>query len=1184
MERETNIIQNLKEKEKQEEQTSQSDDSHGELEISEFLSTIDKKTDYTIESSQDTDDVLENDSTNEKELLFQSSSKLMMYLDTRGRIAKINNAGITFSGFSKEDIIGKRFWMMPGVFTKKNIPQYLQVFKNSLLGKKTKGFIATLNDKSGKTHTMEFSTYPILEQKRIKHILVLAQDITEKKEIGQKFERIFTMSSELICEADINTATFTKINPAFTRVLGYSEKELLSQSFLEFIHPEDKEPTQNVIDEQLQRGEKVLSFINRYRCKDGSYVWLDWNSVPIPEEGILYAVARDITEKKKYEEEMTQSEKKYHTLFDTMAQGVVYQGANGEIISANHAAEQILGLTLSQMQGRTSLDPCWKAVDKDKNILPGEHHPSMVALRTGEKVTDFLQGVFNPKLNDYVWIIVSSTPQFKQGNDTPYQVFSTFLDVTKQIQYEQELKERIKELKGIQQLRKTLEKSNRYDEIFIKFVNDIAPQSMQFHDKTYAMVQFDGKTYTNNPNVHLDEKTCLSESIIINQKERGKIIIGYLEDLPFIEKYEEELIWNYAEIFNNGISKLESNILLKKSENKFRNLIEDIVDVVFELSEDGFVRYISPKIQDVLGYNPDEQLHKHFKDFVCPDDLETAVEGFEYHTNGGRNPVKFRMMKKNGDIIWVSLLGGLTKEGDNNVFRGVFRDITYEKESQLKLNQSRKETDMILNTAGDGIRIVTKDFKIKTMNETLAQLTQTTKEKGIGEKCYNVFNSKDCGTENCSMVKILQTGEGFEKEEIRTTSEGKEIPCMYKATPYIDENGEIIGIIEDFRDISSLLETEARFQNIFENKGTAMGTFGDDGVITLCNSKFEEISGFSKEEVLGKMKWSDFVVKEDLERMMKYHIQRSEGENPTSEYTCDIIDKKGQRKTMIVNIGVMPNSKERIVSLTDITKQKTAEQELMIAHEELKVLNKDLEKKVEERTEDIQRVLEQKDEFVNQLGHDLKNPLGPLLNLLPIIEKRESDPRQKEMLNVINRNVQYMRNLVTKTIQLAQLKSPSTGLKYEQIDLRKEIHEVLSNNRLFFDEHNIDVENLISEPLMIEADTLKLQEVFNNLLNNAVKYSKDGGGTITINQQTNDDSITISIQDDGVGMTAEQLEKVFTEFYKADSSRHDFDSSGLGMPICKRIVELHGGKIWVESEGLGKGSTFCFTLPKNKLE
>lgn len=240
---------------------------------------------------------------------------------------------------------------------------------------------------------------------------------------------------------------------------------------------------------------------------------------------------------------------------------------------------------------------------------------------------------------------------------------------------------------------------------------------------------------------------------------------------------------------------------------------------------------------------------------------------------------------------------------------------------------------------------------------------------------------------------------------------------------------------------------------------------------------------------------------------------------------------------------------------------------------------------MKERTAEIEKLLKQKDEFVNQLGHDLKSPLNPLLNLLPIIEDKLNDADSKEMFVVINRNMNYMKNLVTKTLQLARLNAPGATLSIENINLADEINNVISKNKLMFKEYNIWIENRVDEAVLIKGDALKIEELFENLIGNSVKYSPNGG-TITIDVKDDDDFVIVSIADEGIGMTKEQISHIFDEFYKVDSSKHDFDSSGLGMAICKRIVEMHGGRIWAESLGLGKGTTVFFTLPlvsKNKI-
>jgi len=252
--------------------------------------------------------------------------------------------------------------------------------------------------------------------------------------------------------------------------------------------------------------------------------------------------------------------------------------------------------------------------------------------------------------------------------------------------------------------------------------------------------------------------------------------------------------------------------------------------------------------------------------------------------------------------------------------------------------------------------------------------------------------------------------------------------------------------------------------------------------------------------------------------------------------------------------------------------------DLIVARKELNILNKDLEKRVKNRTQEVENLLKQKDEFINQLGHDLKTPLGPLFNLIPILEEKEPDKTKKEWLKVLHRNTDYMKNLVVKTIELAKLNSPKTQFSLDQINLNDELENIIENKKTLFEDKKINIVNKISDNYIVKADKLRLEELFTNIFENSVKFTKEKG-TITLNVKEKNNFLEISITDTGEGMTSEQIDHIFDEFYKADESRHDFDSSGLGMSICKRIVERHGGKIWVKSQGIGKGTTVYFTIP-----
>ncbi|MDV2480697.1 PAS domain-containing sensor histidine kinase [Methanoculleus sp. Wushi-C6] len=252
--------------------------------------------------------------------------------------------------------------------------------------------------------------------------------------------------------------------------------------------------------------------------------------------------------------------------------------------------------------------------------------------------------------------------------------------------------------------------------------------------------------------------------------------------------------------------------------------------------------------------------------------------------------------------------------------------------------------------------------------------------------------------------------------------------------------------------------------------------------------------------------------------------------------------------------------------------------ELEVLRSQLCVVNQDLDEMVRERTADVEKLLAQKDEFISQLGHDLKTPLTPLVALMPRIIEREQDPSLRRLLEIAGHNVTYMKDLVQKTLQLARMNSLYIELDLEPLDLRAELESAIRNYTAPSRAKAITLANNVPPGLVVRADRVLLGEVFNNLLANAVKYMQNETGTITVDAARDGKTVLVSVRDTGIGMTREQLEKAFIEFYKADTSRHDLESPGLGLTICRRIVERHGGRIWAESDGEGRGSTIIFTL------
>jgi PAS domain S-box-containing protein len=283
-------------------------------------------------------------------------------------------------------------------------------------------------------------------------------DVTENRqaeaalrESEQRFRQVLEVSSDVIYWLNLESNTYEYVSPSVLPMSGFTPEEFAGlgvRGVRHRVHPEDWPQYKQEIDELLAHGARARAasqWESRWQCKDGEYRWFSESRALVRgEDGrslALVGTIRDVTESKKAEETLRKSEERHRVLFETIPQGIVYQSADGAIISANPAAERILGLTIDQMQGRTSVDPRWKAIHEDGSDFPGETHASMVALKTGRKVLNVVMGVYNPKDDSHRWININATPLFRPGENKPHQVYTTFEDITERKMAEKTLRE-----------------------------------------------------------------------------------------------------------------------------------------------------------------------------------------------------------------------------------------------------------------------------------------------------------------------------------------------------------------------------------------------------------------------------------------------------------------------------------------------------------------------------------------------------------------------------------------------------------------------------------------------------------------------------------------------------------------------------------------------------------------------
>lgn len=665
---------------------------------------------------------------------------------------------------------------------------------------------------------------------------------------------------------------------------------------------------------------------------------------------------------------------------------------------------------------------------------------------------------------------------------------------------------------------------------------------------------------------------------------------------------EDGKIQGFQAVLRDITEDLIAQNKIKESEERYQALFDGSIDLVYINDFKGNFIDANKACFDLLGYTKDELKNLNFSTFLDKGQLLKAIKNSREIKKYGtqKKPAEFRLKRKDGSFVDVETNGTLIyHDGKPIAIQGIARNITERKKNEEEM----AKLVSIIRHSSELVNLADLDGKMVFINEAGSKMLGINPEKVEDFNIIDVIPEKFKNVVQDEVLPSLLKGNIWEGDlQYQNVKNGAIIDVhaltfvIYepesKKPRYLANVSLDIAIRKKAEKL--LRESEEKYRSIFENVDDVIIKVDRFGKILESNKKIEDILGYSLQSIIGKnfMKTKALRFRDAPKIIKMFKDSAKKGivydTTDTGMNITEMSLRHNKGHLVDIQVSSTPVIEEGkcvgyLCVLRDVSKINESQKQLRIAHGELNELNKNLEKMVDERTQQIQLLLQQKDEFINQLGHDLKNPIGPLIQLLPILENQEKDSHKKEMINVMLRNTGYMKNLVVKTIELAKLNSPNTKFHFQEMNLSNLVDKVIDTNKLLFQDKEIKVVNNLSDSILLNADHLHMEELLNNIFNNAVKYT-DENGKIIIDSENHDNRVTVSVKDTGIGMTEKQLNHIFDEFYKADSSRHDFDSSGLGMPICKRIVEKHGGEIWAESEGKGKGSTFYFTLPFKKIE
>ncbi len=485
--------------------------------------------------------------------------------------------------------------------------------------------------------------------------------------------------------------------------------------------------------------------------------------------------------------------------------------------------------------------------------------------------------------------------------------------------------------------------------------------------------------------------------------------------------------------------------------------------------------------------------------------------------------------------------------------------------------------------ASIGDAVITTDLhgRITNMNAVAESLTGWANAEAIGQTLDAVFKIVNeetrRGVENPA-TRALKDGVivGLANHTVLIARDGSELPIDDSAAPIRCKEGEIVGCVLVFRDVTERQQLEKlnnerligarKLASIVDSSNDAIISQSTDGVIQSWNAAADRMFGFSASEAVGRH--ISVLIPPERAGEEDRIMNRLRVGDAIEHFDTVRVRKDGQRIQVSLTISPVRDGDGRIVGASKIVRDISE--------------RKKLENDLRQLAADLSEAHARKDEFLATLAHELRNPLAPIRNGLQVLrlggEGQAAGVEQTRIM--MERQLGQLVRLVDDLMDVSRITRGNVELRKERVSLASVIHSAIETSRPIIDErgHHLTL-TLPPEPIVVDADITRLAQVFANLLNNAAKYM-DRGGEIFLKAEHEGDKVVVTIKDQGIGIASDQINRIFQMFTQVDGSLEKAQGGlGIGLTLVRRLTEMHGGTIVAQSEGIGKGSQFVVRLP-----
>jgi len=641
-----------------------------------------------------------------------------------------------------------------------------------------------------------------------------------------------------------------------------------------------------------------------------------------------------------------------------------------------------------------------------------------------------------------------------------------------------------------------------------------------------------------------------------------------------------------ASLIRDITQEMSLRVRLEHSERMYRELFEDSRDIIFISSRDGEIIDINPAGVAAFGYkNKEEMMRLDIARDLYLDPAERRKLQEKIAHNGYAADYELRLKRKNGEIM-IALETSTPirdEKGEIVAYRGILRDVTEKKRLEDLARESERKYRSLVEHSPDGVA-VTRGGKFLYTNQVLASIYGYTNEKElIGLPIHTIV-----GEEHKEGV----TNWFVRQEEGRGTSGRLEFRGLRKDGKNIDVEVHVAlipfegqtSLISFHRDVTSRRQLHEELGEAERIVGEILATMGDALVITDLNGKvlqvnreFETMTGYTRSEAFGVEFPYPWLLEEEMSRFVLW-ISELRAKNFLHDFDMNWKTKDGKKLAVSLNTTLLRNTRGEPIAMLniarDISERKRLQEELEARSKQIEILYQEtLSKSLE-----IERRNKELDDFTYVVSHDLKEPLVTIEGYGKILEndfKKELGSTGLEYLNSVITAANRMKRFIDDLLALTRLSRITEA--FRPTSFATLLEEIQRDLEFTFRERKVRF--AVDTPMpVIMCNGSQMKLVFQNLISNAIKFNDKLQPEVSVGYEELPAEHRFYVRDNGIGIEEQYHEKIFGIFQRLHRAE-EYTGTGVGLTIVKKIVDLHEGRIWVESK-VGEGTTFYFTIPK----